>query len=348
MALNVIDLLIIIFLGLGGVIGYKNGAIKEATKFVGFFVIVIIAFVLKDKLMVVLYKNLPFLSFFGFIRGITAFNILFYQLISFVIIFLALLFLLRVLVVITGLIEWLVKMTVFLSFPSKIIGTVIGVLEYYIYIFIALYVLSIPIFNLVMVNNSKLATTILENTPILSNVVGNTVKVYSEAWDIVKAKEENTIEINTYQTNELLLANLLDNKLISVESTRELIETNKVLVEDQKFLDNYSDDGTFYEKLKSLYPEHKVIFKYRITKVGDKKTENGVTIVVNTLNDRDCSSYGDCTEKDEVGLNVTVSNDTKTITLNIKADGHHHKLEGLDMYVYATIENGWINVGVTE
>ena len=83
MVVGVIDIIIILFLVLGAIIGFKNGAIKEGTKFIGFFAIVIISFLLKDRLMIVLYENLPFFDFFGFIKGLDAINILFYQLISF-------------------------------------------------------------------------------------------------------------------------------------------------------------------------------------------------------------------------------------------------------------------------
>ena len=71
---------------MGGIVGFKHGAIREATRFLGFFVVVLLAFYLKDKLMVVLYENLPFFNFFGVIRGMDALNILLYQLISFILI----------------------------------------------------------------------------------------------------------------------------------------------------------------------------------------------------------------------------------------------------------------------
>ena len=128
MVIGIVDVFIILFLALGGIVGFKSGAIKELTRFIGFFLVIIISFYLKDKLMVLMYENLPFFNFFGIIKGMDALNILLYQLISFLIIFTALMFILKVLIVITGLVEWLVKMTIFLSLPSKIIGLVIGVL----------------------------------------------------------------------------------------------------------------------------------------------------------------------------------------------------------------------------
>lgn len=253
MAINLVDVLILLFLLLGAIVGFKSGGIKELTRFIGFFLVVLIAFYLKDKLMVVLYENLPFFNFFGVIKGLDALNILLYQLISFLIIFAALMFILRVLIVVTGLVEWLVKMTVFLSLPSKILGLVIGVLEYYVYIFLVLYILNMPILNLTLVSESKFGESILKNTPILSQLVDGTVQVYSDVWTIIKNKESRSNrEINT-----LVLASLLDHKLITIDSARKLVDTNKIIIEDNHLLDSYSENDQFYEKLKQKYEKYK-------------------------------------------------------------------------------------------
>ena len=130
MVISLVDAIIILLILMGGIVGYKNGFIKEGMQFVGMLFIVIVSFLLKDSLMVLLYENLPFFNFFGFIKGISAINILFYQLIAFLIIFLALTFILKVLIVITGFIEWMLKLTVFLKIPSKILGIFVGILEF--------------------------------------------------------------------------------------------------------------------------------------------------------------------------------------------------------------------------
>ena len=248
MSLGIVDFIIVIFLILGAIVGFKNGAIKEGTKFIGFFVIVIVSFLLKDKLMVVLYENLPFFDFFGLIKGLESVNVLLYQLISFLIIFLALLFVLRVLIVITGLIEWILKMTVFLSIPSKLLGIVVGMIEYYVYVFIALYILSIPIFNLKIINESKLGNNILEKTPVLSGMVDNTVDVYTRVWDIIKTQQKEE-GLTDAKVNQLVLATLLDNKLITVDSAKTLVEANKIIIEDKTILDNYKEEENFFDQI---------------------------------------------------------------------------------------------------
>ena len=64
MNIGLVDLIILITIGLGAIVGFKNGVIKEATKFIGLFIVIIVSFLLKDQLMVVLSENLPFFNFF--------------------------------------------------------------------------------------------------------------------------------------------------------------------------------------------------------------------------------------------------------------------------------------------
>lgn len=253
MSISVVDAIIVLLIAMGGIVGYKNGAIKEGTQFIGLLIIVIVSFIFKDKLMILMYENLPFFDFFGFIRGIDAINILFYQLIAFLVIFLALYFILKVLIVITGLVEWLLKLTVFLAVPSKILGIFVGMLEFYVYIFIILYVLNMPVFNLNYVADSKFGNSILENTPILSGLVDDTVMVYTDIWNIIKNKNEKT----NSEVNTLVLATLLDNKLITVESAKKLVESNKIIIDDTTILDKYEEDNSLYDKIVEEYEMRK-------------------------------------------------------------------------------------------
>lgn len=249
MIVSIVNVFIILFVIMGGIVGYKNGAIKEGIQFIGLFICLIIAFLFKDQLMVLMYENLPFFNFFGLIRGLDAINILFYQLISFLVIFGALMFILRVVIVITGFVDILIKMTIFLSFPSKIIGIFVGMIEFYVYVFVILYILNMPIFNLSYVADSKYGNLVLENTPILSEFVDDTVNVYIDVWDIIKNRDNRSNK----EVNTLVLATLLDNKLITIDSTKKLVNANKIIIEDESILDDYEDDVNLYEEIIRRY-----------------------------------------------------------------------------------------------
>ena len=68
MVISLVDAIIILLILMGGIVGYKNGFIKEGMQFVGMLFIVIVSFLLKDSLMVLLYENLLFFNFFCFIK----------------------------------------------------------------------------------------------------------------------------------------------------------------------------------------------------------------------------------------------------------------------------------------
>ena len=109
MEIGIADAIILLLLALGGLVGFKKGFITEITSFIGLFVVVIVAFYLKNPLSVILYENLPFITFGGIISGLDVLNIIFYEIIAFLIVLAVLIFVLRVLLVITGLVEKLVK-----------------------------------------------------------------------------------------------------------------------------------------------------------------------------------------------------------------------------------------------
>lgn len=235
--MNIIDVSIVLLLLLGGVLGFKAGAIKKLTSFLGLFIVIILSFYLKNYLSVLLYENLPFFDFWGVIKGVGVVNILLYEIVSFVIIFALLMFLLRVLIVISGLFEKLLKATIFLSIPSKIAGIFVGFVEAYVYIFIALFVFSLPVFSVGLLTDSKLAGKILNETPILSPIADKTLSTYREIYNIIDNRGNKTNE----QLNEEALIFMLENNIITVESANKLIEQNKIRVNDSSFIIVYQN-----------------------------------------------------------------------------------------------------------
>ena len=231
--MNVVDFVIIILLAFGAVEGFKAGVIKKTTDFVGMFVIVVLAFSFKDKLSTIMYENLPFFSFGGFIKGIDAINILLYEIIAFLIIFAFLLFLLKSLLVVTGLIEKILKATVILSIPSKILGIFVGILESYVYIFIVLVVVTLPIFKADFIRESKIANFMLSDTPVLSSLSSEMIDIYGNVYNIViNRKDKSNEEVNTEITKFMI-----DKKVLSRESAKKLVDRNKLHLSDNSILE---------------------------------------------------------------------------------------------------------------
>lgn len=231
--MNVADIVILIALALGAVAGFKAGVIKKTADFLGTFIIVILAFYLKNDLSVIMYENLPFFNFGGFIKGVEAINVLLYEVLAFIIVFIALLFILRVILMVTGLIEKILKATVILSIPSKLLGIVVGAVEMYVYVFIILVVLTLPIFNIPYVRESKLANFMLNNTPILSGISEEMIDIYGNVYTIVTEKDNKTNE----ELNEEVLTFLIDKQVLSKESAKKLVEQNKIHINDKSVLE---------------------------------------------------------------------------------------------------------------
>ncbi len=229
----VVDILILILLALGAIAGFKAGVIKKTTDFVGMFVIVILSFYLKNYLSVIMYENLPFFNFGGIIKGVEVINILFYEVLAFIIVFLVLLFVLRVLLMVTGLIEKILKATIILSIPSKILGIFVGIIEMYVYVFIALVFLSLPVFNISYIKESKLANFMLNDTPIISSMSEDIIGTYGEVYDLIDNKANKTSE----EVNTEILKVLINKEVITKESARKLVDKNKLHLSDNTILE---------------------------------------------------------------------------------------------------------------
>lgn len=233
--MSIVDTIIIVLLLFGGLLGFKAGFIKKITSFIGLFVIIVLSFILKNHVSFLFYEYLPFFNFGGIIKGVQVINVLFYEIVAFIIIFIALMCVLRMILVITGLVEKILQATIFLSLPSKILGLVVGVLESYIYVYIGILILSLPIFNISFINDSKLCSVILKDTPIISEIASSTVDTYLEVYNILHDNSNKTNE----QLNEEILVILLDKEIITKDSTERLIDKNKITVNNRDFLNNY-------------------------------------------------------------------------------------------------------------
>ena len=231
--MNVVDVIIIALLILGGVAGFKAGVIKKLTDFIGMFVVIILAFYLKNYISVIMYENLPFFNFFGLINGIDALNILLYEVIAFLVIFIALLFVLKVVLMLTGLVEKILKATVILSIPSKLLGIVVGVIEMYVYLFLILVIVSLPIFDSSFLKDSKMNNFVLNNTPVLSGVSEEIIDIYGDVYNIIDNRKNKTNE----QLNEEILKVLIDKKVVTKESAKKLVDKNKIHINDKSIVE---------------------------------------------------------------------------------------------------------------
>ena len=235
MNIHLVDAIILLIILLGGVIGFKEGVIKKLTSVVGLVIVIVLSFILKNKLSVIFYENLPFFNLWGAFKGIQVLNILFYEMLAFVIIASVLTIVYRLILGFTGIIEKVLKATVILSIPSKILGFIVGLIENYIWVYLILFILTLPVINLKEVYESKTAVFIMEKTPILSKYTNKTLDIYNDLYAIIDSEGTKTNE----QVNEEAMDLMLKYEIITKDSARKLIDKNKVIVNDDSFLNKY-------------------------------------------------------------------------------------------------------------
>jgi uncharacterized membrane protein required for colicin V production len=237
--MNILDIVVVFLLLFGAVRGLKKGFTKQLLSFLGFIIVVILAFQLKNYVSVFMYENLPFFPFGGYLKGVTVINIALYEVIAFFLVLALLMVILKVLLVISGLFETLLNFTIVLGIPSKILGAILGVLEVYVIVFVALYILSLPTFNLAIVNESVAREKILSNTPILSKYIDNSIQVFDEFAELkVKFDGEADADQFNYETLDLFLKY----QVITTDSVRKLDEKNKIQIDNiEELLSKYEE-----------------------------------------------------------------------------------------------------------
>lgn len=226
--MKIVDIVILIIILLGAVIGFKRGFTRSLVSALGFIVIAILAYFLKNPLSILLYENLPFFKFGGNLKGVTVLNIALYELLAFVIVLAILGVALKILMVATSVFEKILKMTIILGIPSKIMGAVVGALEAFVIVFISLYALSLPIFNISIVNDSNWKDTILNKTPILSAFSKDTMQVIDEFASIKEKYKDNNK--NAEEFNKEVLDLFLKYDVVKVSSIDKLVEKEKLQI----------------------------------------------------------------------------------------------------------------------
>ena len=219
--MNVIDVVIILIILCSGVVGFKRGVFKELVMTVGLLLVYIFSFKLKNPLANFLSLNLPFFNF----GGATALNIILYQTIAFLIVFAILMIIFRVVLAVTGGFEKFLKFTIILGIPSKILGFIVGLIEGYIIMFIFLFFISQPFLKIDIVVESKLREPILNSSPILSNIAGETNRAISDIYKLSKDYYDNQ---NVEYFNKETVRILLDYDVVSNEYIDKLEKAGKL------------------------------------------------------------------------------------------------------------------------
>ncbi|MCZ8536229.1 CvpA family protein [Paenisporosarcina quisquiliarum] len=178
-----LDIIILVLLAAGIFVGAKRGLIVQLIHMTGFIIALIVAYSyykpLAEKFVLwIPYPTVDSSSRLTFAIDKLDLDQTFYQLIAFALIFFVVKFALQL---VASMFDFLSYLPV-LGFISRIAGAFLGFIEFYILLFILIYVVALmpigPFQNLI--EHSNLAESMLKNTPFLSETVKNWWYIYTE------------------------------------------------------------------------------------------------------------------------------------------------------------------------
>ena len=218
---NIVDIIIIIFILLCGVVGYKRGVFKQLVLCVGLILIFYLAYKFKDPVGEFFLLRLPIFDFPNLFKGVVTLNIIVYQTLAFVLVLAVLLLIFDFILSITGLFEKLLRITIILGIPSKILGFIGGLLEGYVVAFVILFFLTQPAFSFQFFQDSNLSQKILTSSPVLTDITKDTVEVVKEIYALKDEKDTNLL-------NQKSLDIMLEHGMVTYDTAKKLSDEGKI------------------------------------------------------------------------------------------------------------------------
>ena len=127
----------------------------------------------------------------------------------------------------TGFIDTILKFTIIWIIPSKIGGGIVGFLETWIFLFLAVFVLSQFSFSHNWIEGSKVSQIILNNTPIVGNYLGGATKAAKNIYAAIDEFNKSSVKDKT-AINVKILEIQVNYGLITADKANELIALNKL------------------------------------------------------------------------------------------------------------------------
>ena len=222
--MSIIDILIVVVLIAFGIIGFNRGVFKSLIVFLGFIAVIFLAYMFKNYIGDFFVLNLPFIDFGKSFAGVSSINIIMYQSLAFIIMLAIFGLVYRFLVTISGIFEKVLKLTIILGIPSKLLGMFFGILEGIIVVYLSLFVLSQPFLKLTGIEDSKYTKIILNNTPIVSNYAESGLRLAREIQELSKIEDSNEKDL---RISELILKE----NVTSPEKMKKLVKMGKLEIE---------------------------------------------------------------------------------------------------------------------
>ncbi len=220
----IVSAVIVIYIFFEVYAGWKKGFFESSIRFLGVILAVIGAYLLKDSVSVLMYTHLPFFEFGGLFKGVSSLNIILYELIAFVAVFILLMLVVKIICKITGLIDKIMSLVFFLGIPNKILGGLVGFVQALVFLYFVIFGVKV-VGNLVgMEMRPSLADVVVE-LPVLNNTFGD---ILSSLDDItaLATEYENTKDKDEFNNKAIEI--LLEYEIITEDNLKLLIESGKI------------------------------------------------------------------------------------------------------------------------
>ena len=232
--MNIIDIIVILGIAFCGYLGMKKGFVKSLVSFVGIVIVFILAYFMKNPIADWLCLNLPFFNFTGSLKGATILNVIFYQIVAFIIMFSLLMAAYHVIVKVSGLVERLLKMSFILAVPTKIGGLIVGILEGVVISLIAIVILSLPVLKLGWVEDSAIRNYLYNVSPVIGNITGS---MNDSVDEILELKEKFNNKENKEEFNLSSLDIMLKHSAMKVSLAEKLVNSGKLNIDPDKAME---------------------------------------------------------------------------------------------------------------
>ena len=235
--MNIVDIIILAIIVAFALLGFKRGVFQSLVSFVGFVVVIYLAYWLKNYIGDFFVLNLPFSKYTFIPGGSVVLNVITYQAIAFIIVLVVLGLIYKIVLIITGVFEKLLRITIILGIPSKILGMIIGILEGFVIVYLILFFVSQPFMRIDLLENSKYAKTILRDTPLLSNFANDTFEIIGEIDETIKSNGDDNFDLK-------LTDLILKRKITSVDVMKKLVDNKKIEVNGiEEVINKYNNVG---------------------------------------------------------------------------------------------------------
>ena len=232
--MNIIDIIVILLIVFFGYYGMKRGFVKSLVSLLGIIIVFILAYFMKNPIADWLCINLPFFNFTGSFKGATILNVIFYQVVAFIIMFSMLMVAYHIIVKVSGLVERLLKTSFILRVPTKVGGIIVGVLEGIFISLIAIIILSLPILKFDLIETSAIRNYLYNVSPIVGNITGS---MNTSIDEILELKEKFENNENKEEFNLSSLDIMLKHHAMKVCLAEKLVNSGKLNINPEKAME---------------------------------------------------------------------------------------------------------------